>query len=82
MKLISKGRLGAILAMSVMMLVAAQPAFAATTKFGAKLGSGTFTDNAYPGTYCDHEIDGGSDTYACTWILLNSFGGGSVTALR
>jgi hypothetical protein len=79
-KVFSKGRLGAVLAMSVMMLIAAQPAFAATAKFGAKLGSGTFTDNAYSGTYCDHEIDGGSDTYACTWILLNSFGGGSVTA--
>jgi hypothetical protein len=79
-KVFSKGRLGAVLAMSVMMLIAAQPAFAATAKFGAKLGSGTFPSNSYPGTYCDHEIDGGSDTYACTWILLNSFGGGSVTA--
>jgi hypothetical protein len=75
-----RARLGAILAMSVMMLIAAQPAFAATTKVGAKLGTGTFPSNAYPGTYCDHEIDGGSSTYACTWILLNAFGGGSPTA--
>jgi hypothetical protein len=75
-----RGRLGAILAMSVMMLIAAQPAFAATAKFGAKLGTGTFPSNAYPGTLCDHEIDGGSGTYACTWILLTAFNGGTVTA--
>lgn len=80
MKLISKGRLGAILAMSAMLLLAAQPALAATTKFGAKVASGFFPSNAYPGQLCDHEIDGGSDTYACTWILLNAFNGGTVTA--
>jgi len=79
-KLISKGRLGAILAMSVMLLVAAQPAFAATTKFGAKVAPGFDPSNAYPGTYCDHEIDGGSDTYACTWILNQAFNGGTATA--
>jgi hypothetical protein len=81
-KVISKGRLGAILAMSVMMLIAAQPAFAATTKFGAKVANGVFPSNAYPGTYCDHEIDGGSDTYGCTWILLTAYNGGSVTAQK
>ena len=56
-----------------MLFMAAQPVGAATLKFGSKLSGGPwFPSNAYPGTYCDHEIDGGSDTYACTWILLRS----------
>lgn len=68
-----RGRLGVMLAMSAMLLVAAQPVDAATVKFGAKLTNGVFPSNTYPGTYCDHEIDGGSSTYACTWILLTPF---------
>src|SRR5512132_391887 len=43
----------------------AQPVSAAGG-FGAKLSGGPwFPSNAYPGTWCDHEIDGGSDTYRC-----------------
>jgi hypothetical protein len=69
-----------MLAVSLLLLLAVQPVEAATAKFGAKLTAGTFPSNAYPGTWCDHEIDGGSDTYACTWILLTAFNGGSPTA--
>ena len=61
-----------------MLLVAAQPAFAATTKFGAKLAAGIDPSNS-PVT-CDHEIDGGDGTYACTWIMLARFNGGTLTA--
>ena len=63
-----------------MLFMAAQPVGAATTKFGAKVANGLFPSNAYPGTLCDHEIDGGSDSYACTWILNQAYGGGTVTA--
>ena len=81
MKLISKGRLGSMFAASLLLLLAVQPAAAATTKFGAKLAAnGTDVSNAYQGTLCDHEIDGGSDVYPCTWILQQAFNGGSVTA--
>jgi len=80
-KLISKGRLGSIFAGSMLLLLAVQPAAAAVTKFGANLPSnGTDVSNAYQGQWCDHEIDGGSDTYGCTWILMQAFNGGTVTA--
>jgi hypothetical protein len=70
-----------VLATLAMLLMAAQPVGAAALKFGSKLSGGPwFPSNAYPGTYCDHEIDGGSDTYACTWILLTPFNGGTATA--
>lgn len=82
MKLFHGGRvrLGSMLAMSALLLVAAMPVDAATVKFGAKVAPGYFPSNAYQGTYCDHEIDGGSDTYACTWILMQAFNGGTATA--
>jgi hypothetical protein len=47
--------------------MAAPPAAAATT-FGASLSGAPFPSNAYPGQYCDHELNGGSQTYSCTWI--------------
>jgi len=77
-KLFSKGRLGVMLAMSAMLLTAAMPVDAATVKFGAKLAAGTDPSNA-PVT-CDHELNGGSGTYACTWIMTNAFNGGTLTA--
>jgi hypothetical protein len=80
MNLFQKGRLGGLLALSVLMLLTVQPVSAASVKFGAKLVAGTFPSNAYTGQLCDHEIDGGSDTYACTWILQTAFNGGSATA--
>ena len=48
-----------MLATGLLLVLAAQPAAAATVKFGAKVQNGNFPSNAYPGTYCDHEIDGG-----------------------
>lgn len=75
-----RGRVAAMLATGLLLVLAVQPAAAATVKFGAKVQNGNFPSNAYPGTYCDHEIDGGSSTYACTWILLSAFNGGSATS--
>lgn len=75
-----RARLGSILVMSAMLLVAATPVDAAATKFGAKVTNGVFPSNAYSGTLCDHEIDGGSSTYACTWLLLTPYNGGTATA--
>ena len=64
-----------------MLFMAAQPVGAATAKVGSKLTNGLFPSNAYPGQLCDHEIDGGSDSYACTWILNQAYGtGGTATA--
>lgn len=77
-KFFSKGRLGAMLAMSAMLLTVAMPVDAATVKFGAKLAAGIDPSNS-PVT-CDHELDGGSGTYACTWIMLSAYGGGTLTA--
>jgi len=77
-KLISKGRLGVMLAMSALVLFAAQPTFAATAKFGAKLAAGIDPSNS-PVT-CDHELNGGNGTYACTWIMTSAYGGGALTA--
>lgn len=73
-------RFAIVLAAFAAFVIAAQPAFAATAKFGAKLSNGVFPSNAYPGTYCDHELYGGNNTYACTWIMLTAFNGGSPTA--
>ncbi len=73
-------RLATLLVALGLIVLAAQPVDASTLKFGAKLANGIFPSNAYPGTLCDHEIDGGSDVYACTWILLTAYNGGSVTA--
>ena len=78
MSISRKGRFGALLVMSFALLVAAAPVNAATTKFGAKLAAGIDPSNS-PVT-CDHEIDGGNGTYACTWIMLNAFNGGTLTA--
>ena len=81
MKLFSRGRVGSMLAASMLLLLAVQPAAAANIKFGAKLpASGTFVSNAYEGRYCDSLVDGGSDTYACTWVLLDAINGGADTA--
>jgi hypothetical protein len=64
----------------VVFMLAAQPTFAAT-KFGANLSGGPwFVSNAYPGQLCDHELNGGSGTESCTWILNQAFNGGSATA--
>jgi len=78
MSLFKKGRFGALLVMSFALLVAAGPVDAATTKFGAKLAAGIDPSNS-PVT-CDHEIDGGDGTYACTWIMLSAYNGGTLTA--
>ena len=81
MKLISKGRVGSMFAASLLLLLAAQPAAAASIKVGANLpASGTFVSNAYEGRYCDSLVDGGADTYSCTWVLLDAFNGGADTA--
>jgi hypothetical protein len=51
------------------MLLAGQvTAAAGPVRFGANLSSSLFPDNAYSGQTCDHELTGGSATYACTWI--------------
>jgi len=77
-KLISKGRVGAMLIMGAMLLTAAMPVDAAAVKFGAKLTAGTDPSNS-PVT-CDHELNGGDGTYGCTWIMTNAFNGGTLTA--
>jgi hypothetical protein len=77
-KFFSKGRFGAMLIMSAMLLVSAMPVDAATVKFGAKLAAGVEPSNS-PVT-CDHELNGGSGTYACTWIMLSAYNGGTLTA--
>jgi len=61
-----------------MLFMAAQPVGAATLKFGAKLSAGIQPSNS-PST-CDHQLNGGSGTYACTWILNQAYNGGLVTA--
>ncbi len=73
-------RLAVIVAALGMLALAAQPVSASNTKFGAKVANGLFPSNAYPGQLCDHEIDGGSSTYSCTWILNQAYGGGTLTA--
>jgi hypothetical protein len=77
-----RSRLAAVLALAAMFVIAVSPVSAANAKVGAKLSPGIFPSNAYPGTLCDHELDGGSDVYQCTWILNQAFGGGTVTAPR
>ena len=63
--------LAAILATASVFFIAVQPVAAANTTFGTKLDASTeFPDNAYPGTYCDHLLTGGSGTSSCTWILV------------
>jgi hypothetical protein len=69
-----------VLAALGMLAIAAQPVGAATPKFGSKLSNGLFPSNAYPGRYCDQVIDGGTDSYPCTWILNQAYGGGTATA--
>ena len=63
-----------------MLVLAFQSVSATTVKFGAKVAAGYDPSNAYPGIWCDHEIDGGSDTYGCTWILNQALNGGTVSA--
>lgn len=75
-----RSRIAAIVAAAAMLVLAFQTVDASTVKFGAKLTTDAFPSNAYPGKWCDHEIDGGSDTYGCTWILLQAFNGGTATA--
>jgi hypothetical protein len=75
-----RSRLAAMVAAAAMLVLAYQTVDAATVKFGAKLAAGQFPDNAYQGTLCDHEISGGVQTYACTWILMQAYNGGTVTA--
>jgi hypothetical protein len=75
-----RSSLAAVLALAALLIIAVAPVSAATTKFGAKVAPGYFPSNAYPGTLCDHELDGGSDIYPCTWILNQAFNGGTVTA--
>ena len=79
-KMTRRSRLAAVVAAAAMLVLAFQTVDAATVKFGAKLAAGQFPDNAYQGTLCDHEISGGSGTYACTWILTQAYNGGTVTA--
>jgi len=79
-KMTRRSRLAAMVAAAAMLVLAFQTVDATTVKFGAKLAAGQFPDNAYPGTLCDHEISGGSGTYACTWILNQAFNGGTATA--
>jgi hypothetical protein len=62
------------------MVLATGSVAASTIKFGANLTSTTFPSNAYPGTYCDHEINGTNNTYGCTWILNQAYNGGAVAA--
>jgi hypothetical protein len=75
-----RSRIAAIVASAAMLVLAFQTVNAATVKFGAKLAAGYDPSNAYPGVWCDHEIDGGSQTYGCTWILNQAFNGGTLTA--
>src|SRR4051812_20322292 len=79
-KMTRRSRVAAILAAATMLVLAFQTVDAATVKFGAKLAAGQYPDNAYSGTLCDHEVDGGSGTYACTWVLNQAFNGGTATA--
>ena len=51
-------------------LLAGQPVEASPAHFGADLSGSIFTNNAYPGSTCDHLLTGGSGTSSCTWILV------------
>ena len=54
-------------------LLAGQPVEASPAHFGADLSGSIFTNNAYPGSTCDHLLTGGSGTAKCTWIEANAF---------
>jgi hypothetical protein len=73
-----RGSIAALIATGLLLLLAVQPAAAAGTSFGSKLSAGTDPSNSP--SKCDHELHGGSGTYACTWIMTQAFNGGSVTA--
>jgi hypothetical protein len=53
---------------AAMVAVTSVPSMASPVRFGAKLNTSEFPDNAYPGSSCDHVISGGSGTSNCTWI--------------
>ena len=68
--------LAVILATLVLTLLAGQPVQASPAHFGANLTGNIFTNNAYPGSYCDHVMTGGSGTFKCTWIEANAYNTG------
>ena len=73
-------RIAVVLAI-VGLLMVAMPVHGAT-KFGADLSGLPFPDNAYPGQWCDHVVDGGSDTYNCTWIMAQAYHNNGATGAQ
>lgn len=71
-------RLATLLVALGLIVLAAQPVDASAMKFGSKLANGIDPSNSP--NLCDHELNGGSGTYACTWILLTPYNGGLTTA--
>jgi hypothetical protein len=64
-----------------LMAIAVTPASAAV-HFGADLSSLPFPSNAYPGSYCDHLLNGGNATYGCTWIEDYAYNNGGLAGAK
>jgi len=62
--------------LGLMLLAAAQPAAASSTKFGADVVANVQPTNGSPAHTCDHELTGHfpGATYKCTWIEAAAYG--------
>jgi hypothetical protein len=70
------------LGLSVALFAAVAPPASAAVHFGANLSSLPFPSNAYPGLTCDHLLNGGSDTYPCTWIEDYAYNNNGLTGAK
>jgi len=70
------------LCVSVALFAVAAPPASAAVHFGANLSSLPFPSNSYPGSYCDHLLNGGSATYSCTWIEDYAYNNNGLTGAK